>query len=215
MNRKEVIQVSKNIEKFIKSNMNDISDKAATLINNFNKTVIKEEKKMDNTNIKLAAPWEIYRKELASLFENDASIAVSDVHREGNNYIIAISAYDHRKFLALSALMPEMVTFGNVLVRICMYDMENTEKDEIDKAEMLKVLFGGNDIFDGILGVTDHTGTKNYFAMFKPSVVQFYADDISDPYGNKTELPADIAKKIFGPKIGNAVKFSTSPIHER
>ena len=166
---------------------------------------------MDNVNVKLAAPWEIYRKELASLFENDASIAVSDIHREGDYYTIAISVYDYRKFLALNALMPEMVTFGNVLVYIYVYNRENAEKDEVDKAEMLKVLFEGNDIFDGILGVTDHTGTKNYFAMFKPSVVQFYADDISDPYGNKTELPADVAKKIFGPKIGNAVKFSTSP----
>ena len=163
---------------------------------------------VENEKLNLVSPWEIYRKELMALFESDDDIIVEEII----SYDLAIKVYKHRKFEALSKLLPDSVAFGNVTLRIYVYDMENSKYDEPDYSRLFNDLFEGNDIFDEMLGVVDAPGVKHLFAAFKPKAVQFYADNLQDPFGNKTMLAQDVAKDILGPMCESNVQFTSSLI---
>ena len=170
---------------------------------------------VENEKLNLASPWEIYRKKLMALFESDDDIIVDEAvkdERKDGVYDLGIAVYKHRKFEALSKLLPDGVAFGNVTLRIYVYDMENSKCDEPNYSRLFNDLFEGNDIFDEMLGVVDAAGVKHLFAAFKPKAVQFYADNLQDPFGNKTMLAQDVAKDILGPMCGSNVQFTSSLI---
>lgn len=189
-------------------------------INNVNEAVKNVENYVKKTNsenekLNLASPWEIYRKELMALFESDDDIIVEEILEDETGsgaHDLGIKVYKHRKFEALSKLLPDSVAFGNVTLRIYVYDMENSKCDEPDYIRLFNDLFEGNDIFDEMLGVVDAAGVKHLFAAFKPKAVQFYADNLQDPFGNKTMLAQDVAKDILGPMCESNVQFTSSLI---
>lgn len=181
-------------------------------INNVDYTVKTNTK---NENLGLSTPWELYRKELAALFASDKDIVVEEIMEDESGvgvYDLGIKAYKHKKFVALSQLLPENIAFGNVVLRIYTYDMENTDPKAIDYGTLIEDLFEGNDIFDTVLRDVDHVGMVHQFAVFKAKAVQFYADDLQDPYGNRTMLAQDLAKDILTPKCGANIKFCSSLI---
>ena len=49
--------------------------------------------------------------------------------------------------------------------------------------------------------VEDFTGTRHGFVRFRPEVVQFFHDDISDYNGNWSGLAQDIAGEIFDQEL--------------
>lgn len=166
----------------------------------------------NNKRLTLEAPWNTYRKMLNALFEYDPEIEVGDVIDaigcQTIDYSIGIMVKNHRKFEALQKLLPANKEFGSINVAIYVYDMENEEKNDI---EVFKDLFNDNPIVSTFEKIKLPDGSERNFVCFRPEVIQFYDDDISDCYGNYNGLAEDIARAVFGDRAGD-VSFSTGLI---
>lgn len=162
----------------------------------------------------LEAPWETWCKELKALFKDDKDITISDIYEPDNgmdtDYGVAIMASNHEKFIALDRLMPRMKSFGNVTLGIDLFDEENME---VDTASLFKTLFNGNPIVDSIQTRTDQTGTDWNYVLFKPDVIQFFDDDLTDYNGLWSGLAEDIARDVFE-ENGRGVCFCTAPVEK-
>jgi len=167
----------------------------------------------ENKNTSLSAPWIAYWRKLCALFEHDDEIVIGEIINSDltdDGYCIDIKVYNHKKFEALQQLLPDRLVFGNVELSIYISEIPNDEEEETDYRKLFTDLFDGNDIFDEFLTVIDRPRSKYNFAVFKPQALQFYSDDISDPYGNKTMLAQDVARDVFTDMVGNDVKFTSS-----
>lgn len=160
----------------------------------------------ESMNVKLSAPWDIFFKQIFELFRYDNDIAVT--HTEDDPYRITILVNSEDKYNALLQLMPTEKEFGNVTVSI---DIVPSNKEKSDR-ELLETLFKGNQVFSKVVSSKLPTGDAINFAMFKPYVVQYYADNLRDPYGNNNELYADIAREVFGSR--DNLQYSTALMRE-
>lgn len=162
--------------------------------------------------IKLAleAPWATFCKELKALFDADPDIYVSEMYEPDDSnadYSIAIAVRKHDKFVALDRLLPGSKTFGNVTLDIDLYDEEN---GVVNVAELFKTAFAGNPIVDSIQTRTDPAGVDWNYVLFKPEVIQFFDDDLSDYNGLWSGLAEDIAREVFE-ENSRGVNFCTAP----
>jgi len=166
-------------------------------------------------NLKLEAPWNTYQKKVKALFEQDPDIIVGEVNELSDgktNYAFDIEVLNHEKFVALDRVMPEVVEFGNVTLGITLYDEENSVSTE-DGIEIFATIFKDNPLVEDVKDVVDFTGTRHGFVRFKPRVVQFFDDDISDFNGNWSGLAQDIAREVFGDGL-RSVHFCTAEVGE-
>ena len=162
----------------------------------------------------LEAPWQTFAKKLKALFAQDSDIDVSDIYaaedRDGVQ-VIDVTVLGHEKFVALDRVMAKERRFGNVRVVINLYDLEN----ETDNAgiDIFKTLFKDNPAVADIVSMADPTGTNWNYVCFKPEVVQFFDDDMSDVNGNYTGLMEDIAREVFADNH-RGVNFCTAAVGE-
>ena len=168
------------------------------------------------SEMKIEAPWYEYHKKVKALFDKDPDIEVGEIyeHPEGHSfpYAFDICVRKHEKFKALDRVMPEIVEFGNVSMGIFLMDMENLFSEE-RPVEMFAAIFDGNPLVKDIKEVRDFSGTLHGFVRFKPEVIQFFHDDISDYNGNWSGLAQDIAKEVF---CGSPfVHFCTAGVNEK
>jgi hypothetical protein len=162
--------------------------------------------------VALDAPWVTWCKELKALFDRDDDITVSEIYEPENgldtDYAVAVMVRKHEKFLALDRLLPRMKMFGNVSLGIDLYDEENKE---VDVAALFKTLFAGNPIFDSVQTNPDPAGVDWNYVLFKPDVIQFFDDDLTDYNGNWNGLAEELALDIFG-ENSRGVNFCTALI---
>ena len=147
--------------------------------------------------VKLSTPWDTWHKKIKALFELDPEINVGEIIESEDDdldYCFDIEVKNHEKYIALDRVLPNVKTFGNVVVGINMFDEENNEDEGYN---IYQQIFSGNPIVKDIKDATDPTGTHHVFVRFMPEVVQFFNDDISDYSGNWSGLAADIAEEIF------------------
>jgi hypothetical protein len=162
--------------------------------------------------VALEAPWATWCKELKALFDRDDDITVSEIYEPENgldtDYAVAVMVRKHEKFLALDRLLPRMKMFGNVSLGIDLYDEENKE---VDVAGLFKTLFAGNPILDSVQTSPDPAGVEWSYVVFKPEVIQFFDDDLTDINGNWNGLAEELALDIFG-ENSRGVNFCTALI---
>ncbi len=165
-------------------------------------------------NLKLEAPWYTFQKKLAALFERDVDIKVGDIYEcdaEDVQYCLDIEVRKHEKFVALDRVLPDVKEFGNVKLAITLYDEENNA-DNPDIA-LYKTIFEGNPILQDIKEIIDPAGVSHVYVQFKPEVIQFFDDDISDYNGNWSGLAQSIAQEVFDNDY-RGVYFCTAAINE-
>ncbi len=175
-----------------------------------------EEKKSNEKGFSISAPWYTFRKKLNALFELDPEIIVQELEEldgdeDAFDYQLDIDVLNHEKYMALKRLLPEVKEFGNVAVRITLYDEMNGFVP--DGAELFKTLFKGNPIAKDLKTLKDMSGTSHLYLRFVPEVIQFFNDDISDYNGNWNGLAEDIAREVFN-TAGMEINFCTAPIEE-
>lgn len=177
-------------------------------------------KKNEETNtverLTLEAPWYTYNKKLQALFKLDPAIEVADIldYADGEyQYVIGIEIRSHAKYLAMSRLFPEKVSFGNVNVRLDLFDVENANCDMDSDLGALTCLFEGNPIVKDIRTITDPAGTEHGYVRFQPEVIQFFDDNLQDYNGNWTGLAQDIAREVFS--VNPMVNFCTADLREK
>lgn len=149
------------------------------------------------SNLKLSSPWQELANEFTAMFGADPDINV--VFEEGENKIVKLYVDNDKKAAALEILLPSSKDFGNVTVYIEVIPANINHYDGL--AEIYEQALSGNPAFSRVV-----TGSKGLFAMsyvmFKPEVVQFFNDELSDANGFKHTLYQDIARDIFDPAVG-------------
>ncbi len=168
------------------------------------------------SKVKIEAPWYAFHKKVKALFAGDKDIEIGDLYKpqEGEKSYLAfdILVRKHEKFLAMDKVMPATVEFGNVTVGICVQDLENGF-DEAHPVQLFAAIFDGNPHVKDVKEVRDVTGTVHGYVRFKPEVLQFFHDDLSDYNGNWSGLAQEIAKEVFSDMAG--MHFCTAPVGEK
>lgn len=164
--------------------------------------------------LRLEAPWYTFQKKMKALFALDPKIEVGDIYQPDNgeaDYAFDIEVKDHEKFIALDRALPSVKVYGNVTLRINLFDEENSLKDPA--IDLYKTIFDGNPIVKNIKELVDLAGVSHSYVRFKPEVIQFFDDDLTDYNGNWSGLAQDIAKEVFE-NASWQINFCTADIHE-
>lgn len=169
---------------------------------------IKEENTMTNSNLNLSAPWITYQHNIEALFGPDPEISIKYKENDDGNYTLKLYVRNHDKAEALSKILPGEKIFGNIKVTNLVIP-ENAVEEESVK-DLFKVAFKDNPVVESVFATVDPmTKMERSFVMFEKSVVQYYNDDMTDPYGNRSILYKNVAEEVFDEHPG--IFFSTSP----
>ena len=157
--------------------------------------------------LNMSPPWVLYYKKLNALFGEDERISI--IYDEDNMEIKIYSTFADGAD-ALLFLLPETVSFGNVELKIIVIPPNKTlgfKTTILNPTVAVTSLFYGNKHLDRIKTVYTPCGDFTY-VIFKKEVIQYYEDNISDFYGNRSTLCEDIAREVF--KDIEGVFFCTS-----
>ena len=159
--------------------------------------------------LKLSPPWVLYYKKLNTLFEYDKDVLV--IYDE-DEMEIKLYCSDNNKSEALSLLLPNTISFGDVELKITVIpsnEKTNKVKITINNPETaIYVLFNTNNDYVESVEVIPTPFGKFTYVIFIKEVVQYFEDNLSDFYGIKSTLCEDIAREIF--KDIDGVFFCTS-----
>lgn len=162
--------------------------------------------------VKVESPWCRFNKKVKALFAGDPDIEVGDIYRaqsdDGSHLVFDLLVRNHEKFIALDKVAPASVEFGNVTLDISVQDVAN-DLDDDHLAKLFAIIFDGNPLVKDVKEVCDVTGTTHGYVRFKPEVIQFFDDDLSDYNGNWSGLAQDIAKELF--YLSPGIHFCTAP----
>lgn len=161
--------------------------------------------------LKLEAPWHTYQKMVKALFERDPDIIVGDIYQwdNGKDYGFDVEVRNHEKYLALDRVLNRMKIFGNIALYITLFDEENDLGDEA--VNVYRTVFKGNPIVDDVKDIVDQAGAHHGFVVFKPEIIQFFDDDLTDYCGNWSGLAQYIAREVFD-DVAHGVFFCTKNI---
>ncbi len=146
----------------------------------------------------MQAPWIIYAKQIKKLFENDKDVTISL-----DEYVLELKVEGPAKADALRKLLPEVVNFGNIDLKINVIPANQDDSP----LNLYKKAFEGNPIVKDIISREEFGAIRNY-VLFKKQVVQYENDDISDANRICSTLYQEIAKEIF--TDGPEMNFCTS-----
>ena len=160
----------------------------------------------NSPSTKLSPPWITYVRQLNALFCGDPDVTIQD---DPDAFEVKILVNGVAKANALSPLLPDKKEFGNAVLKISVVQKQQKQPS---LADLVRTAFSGNPALECVIELPmPLSQTPTAFALFKPEVVQFYNDDISDPYGNANTIYQDIAEEVFkSPHDG--IFFSTAPI---
>ena len=151
--------------------------------------------------IRLSPPWVEFANEVKALFEQDPEIAVE---WDDGTMTLTILVDDDVKADALTQLMPAERTFGNVTAKVEVIPA-NTD---VPRVNLFRRAFDGNPALSFTDTVDTVLGTFSY-VVFKPEVVQYFNDDLSDYHGYRSTLYEDIARNVFE---GDVIRFCTDVV---
>ncbi|MBR6889996.1 MAG: hypothetical protein IKN05_03295 [Clostridia bacterium] len=159
----------------------------------------------------LIAPWYIYQAEVKALFDRDPQIDVGAVYQQenGKDYAFDIEVRSHAKYMALDRVLSRFKLFGNVALTINLFDEENDAGDEA--VSIYSAIFDGNPIVESVEDIVDPAGVHHGYVVFRPEIIQFYADDLRDINGNWSGLAQDIAREIFD-DAAHGLNFCTGTV---
>lgn len=170
---------------------------------------IKEENTMTNSNLNLSAPWITYQHNIEVLFGPDPEISIKFEEEDNGNYTMKLYVRNHDKAEALSKILPGEKVFGNIKITNLVIP-ENAVEEESVK-DLFKVAFKDNPVVESVFATVDPlTKMDRSFVMFEKRVAQYYNDDMTDPYGNRSILYKDVAEEVFDGHDG--IFFSTSTV---
>ena len=154
----------------------------------------KEENNM-NKKVNLVSPWMNYFHKLEAMFREDPAIKLQ-FNKE--DFVIKIYVEGESKASALSQLLPESVTFGNVKLYINVIPANKLESS----LSLFEKAFEGNPALSFVMSVSGASTNNFDFVVFKKEVVQYYDDNLGDINGIRSTLYQDLAKELFGSPDG-------------
>lgn len=150
---------------------------------------------MEN-KVNLYSPWVILFNKYKAFFKEDRSV---EVELDNDNKTISLFVTGAKKADALAQNLPTEVVFGNATVKIKVIPANSPDDAKI---EQFRNIFEGNEAVDYIGNGSDPVTCDFNYIAFKPEVVQYPADDLSDINGQQSTLYQNLAKDIFGVQPG-------------
>lgn len=172
--------------------------------------LVMKEKEMEfeiNTEdkVKLLSPWMRHAKKIKAFFELDDDISMA--YSEDDVPRVKMFVNNPVKAMCLDKILKHEITFGNVTLYVDVVP----SNEEISLDNLFKIAFAGNPRFSEFYTEINQFGNINY-AIFRPEVIQYMADDTSDLYGLESTLAEDIGRDIFDDSY--AVNYCTDPIDD-
>ena len=157
--------------------------------------------------VKLSPPWDGHMSMLASFFAGDSRVKVGYC---GGNSVGTIEVFDTKMYVALQQVMRQKVKLGNVTLKISIVPANGVKlyKDELTDLAALKEVLKGNPAFSKIK--SEKGGMFDFvFCIFKPVVLQWYNDNLGNPWKLTTSTYEKQADFVFKRELG--VSFTTEP----
>lgn len=148
--------------------------------------------RMEESKLGLSAPWDTWAKKAHALFEQDDEVAIE---YDGDAPSVTLLVDNPTKADALARLLPESVEFGNVTLGITVVPAN----DEQSAEQAFRAAFDGNPALAGTDVEALPDGTPVTFALFAPECAQWFADDLTNPYGLQTMTYEQVAKDVLKP----------------
>lgn len=146
--------------------------------------------------VNLYSPCVILFRKYEAMFKKDRNIKIE---LDNDNRVITLFVTGDEKADALTQNLPTEVVFGNEKVKI---NVVPANLSGVTKIEQYRKIFEGNEAVDFIGNGSDPVTCDFNYIVFKPEVVQYSADDLSDLNGQQSTLYQNLAKEIFGDQPG-------------
>lgn len=150
---------------------------------------------------KLSPPWYIHRDKLSALFEEDGQVTIGKVEkRSDGQYTAEITVSDKEKQAALQQIILQNVNFGNVKLTFTFADpLDIPQANDDVSPETFIAAFKGNPILVKAMNAVNPWQLPETVVIFRKEVIQFWADNMADFYGNYNGLAVDIAREVLVP----------------
>lgn len=165
---------------------------------------------MENTkeqNVGISSPWMTYYKKLVALFFDDPELEVKWNEDEKS---IIIESTNTFKIMALEKLLEPTVTYGNVTITVKCLVKDGSEESV---ASIFRTAFAGNPHISEVIEQETMGCIDQTFVLFKPEVIQFFNDDLTDYYGNWNGLSEDIMRDVINKNL--RVNIGTDKIKQK
>lgn len=153
-------------------------------------------------SVKISPPWVSYYHKLKALFGEDPDIRIE--YSDADKYEIKLFVKGQDKADALTKLLPPVKNFGGVSVTTTVIPAN----EESDRISLFQAAFEGNPVFKNTIVVCSDGVTPVGYIVFAKKVLQYWDDNLGDPYGNISTLAQEIAKDVF--EAGTRILFCTS-----
>lgn len=165
---------------------------------------------MNDVRLKILPPWTILIRKMEALLDGDPQIAFN-VDFSGEHPAVILSCNNGDKVSALQLILPEKISFGNVVLKIVI-DGTPSNIAFRSKVELFDTAFKGNPAYAYSVCPAEEgyqwIGTT--YVVFNNCVVQFAADNLNDCHGVISTLYQDIADEILIGSATDGVFYNTN-----
>lgn len=175
-----------------------------------------------NKNDRLSPPWIEHMSKLAAFFAEDKRIEVSQEIDDGGKGTVYGKIFfdgDLNSYDAFNLVFNKKVEFGKVKLVINVIPANKNLEAKVAKRSpnrpktltdlaALKLVLSKNPVFDRMKFST-FLDTRRCFCIFKPVVLQWYADNLCSPWKLNTGIPEVVADIVFRQGVG--ALFCTLP----
>lgn len=150
---------------------------------------------------RLSPPWYIHRNKLNALFKEDDQVTIGElVEGPNGQYTAEITVSDKEKQAALQQIILQNVNIGNVKLTFTFADpLDIPQANDDVSLDTFIAAFKGNPILVKAMNAVNPWEIPVNIAIFRKEVIQFWADNMADFYGNYNGLAVDIAREVLVP----------------
>ncbi|WP_433751087.1 hypothetical protein [Falsibacillus pallidus] len=169
--------------------------------------------------VQLSPPWVTYQNELKYSVGQDPNVIVGPLIPAGGNYIIPVTVLGDEKAIALATLLKSHVEFGNVSINIVVINGDQEIVEPVPCplgafaiAGLVEQALSGNPYYEDVVVKRQNMGGNNaVYPVFKPEVIQFYNDDISNLCNNFTAVASKVFEDVMKEDLCSvSILYSTS-----
>lgn len=196
-----------NATSFIRSVLENKKDERKYLnlsipFNEFDERVEDMKEMYNDDKFAKSSPWIEYINKLDILFEYDNDI--TKIYFDEKECNVKLYCKNKEKADALSKLLPATKNFGGQILKVSVIPPNN----EYNVNNLFHIAFDGNDAISEIVDKEEFGAEKTYI-LFKPEIVRYFNDDISELYRCRATLYQEIAKEVFEDIDHLGVSFNT------
>ena len=170
----------------------------------------------------LSPPWWTLQAKMLHTVGTASNVRVDRLVENPTGYTLPVVTGEPGTGTALATLLTPIFPMGNVIVKVSVQNIDGrpwearviSTVDEL--AGAVKDAFYANPLFAGVLVGSNFPGAyTQVVAVFRPAVVQFYNDDLSDYYRNFNGVAAKVFDELLRDEFGSMLRLATTTQDQR